>query len=89
MSNVNDNQRFKAKIGNKNYTFVGKSSFEHMKTVTDLMNNQLEQIKDLSPSISNEDASILLAFNAISDQLKMQKKLNKMTENNDDKENKE
>ncbi|WP_054658320.1 cell division protein ZapA [Apilactobacillus ozensis] len=73
MSNIDGNQRFKAKIGNKNYTFVGKSSFEHMKTVTDLMNDQLNKIKELSPSIDNDDAAILLAFNAISDQVKMQK----------------
>ncbi|UQS85200.1 cell division protein ZapA [Apilactobacillus apisilvae] len=72
------NQRFKTSIGNKKYTFVGKSSVEHMKTVTDLMNEQLKQLKELSPNISKEDASILLAFNAFSEQVKLQKELNKL-----------
>lgn len=79
---MNDtNQRFKASIGNKTYTFVGKSSAEHMKTVTKLMNERLSQLKEISPDIENEDAAILLAFNAFSEQLKMQEKLNETNGN--------
>lgn len=82
-------QRFKAQIGNKNYTFVGKSSTDHMRTVTRLMNDRLAQLKELSPNITDEDAAVLLAFNAFSEQLKLQEKLNleldkeSITEDND------
>ncbi|GAA6237535.1 cell division protein ZapA [Apilactobacillus micheneri] len=72
------NQRFKAKIDNKTYTFVGKSSVEHMKTVTELMNEQLNQLKELSPDIDKADAAILLAFNAFSEQVKLQNKVNQL-----------
>ncbi|MEJ6400419.1 cell division protein ZapA [Nicoliella lavandulae] len=75
-------KRFKAKIGNRTYTFVGRSSMEHMHAVTDLMNKQLNQLNQLSSSISYEDAMVLLAFNAISDQLKMQGKLDQIEKDN-------
>ncbi|UQS86786.1 cell division protein ZapA [Nicoliella spurrieriana] len=71
-------KRFKAKIGNRTYTFVGKSSMEHMHAVTDLMNKQLSQLNQLSASVSYEDAMVLLAFNAISDQLKLQGELDEL-----------
>lgn len=77
------NQRFKAVIGKKDYTFVGKSSAEHMKTVTELMNRQLVQLKEMAPDINDEDAAILLAFNAFSEQLKLQDKINELTHNDD------
>ncbi|KPN80131.1 Stimulator of FtsZ polymerization and component of cell-division Z-ring [Apilactobacillus kunkeei] len=85
---MNDtNQRFKASIGKKNYTFVGKSSSDHMKTVTELMNRQLVQLKEMSPDINDEDAAVLLAFNAFSEQIKLQEKLNELTENNQEEGN--
>ncbi|KOY75312.1 Stimulator of FtsZ polymerization and component of cell-division Z-ring [Apilactobacillus kunkeei] len=85
---MNDtNQRFKASIGKKNYTFVGNSSADHMKTVTELMNRQLVQLKEMSPDINDEDAAILLAFNAFSEQIKLQEKLNELTENNEEEGN--
>jgi len=36
-----------------------------------VLNEQFTQLKELSPNISKEDAAILMAFNAVSDQLKM------------------
>ncbi|MFC6207407.1 MULTISPECIES: cell division protein ZapA [Levilactobacillus] len=66
-----ETHRFKAVIAGKSYTIVGQATDEHMRAVTELLNDQYKQLKELSPKISKEDAAILMAFNAISDQLKM------------------
>ena len=41
-----------------------------MDLVTKIVNEQLAEIKHLSPQTDTEQASVLLAINAISDQLK-------------------
>ncbi|QMU07890.1 cell division protein ZapA [Levilactobacillus suantsaii] len=63
--------RFKAVIAGKPYTIVGQATDDHMRAVTTLLNEQFDQLKKVSPDISKEDAAVLMAFNAISDQLKM------------------
>ncbi|WP_429970713.1 cell division protein ZapA [Fructilactobacillus sp. Tb1] len=69
---MDNKKRFKAKIGNKDFTFIGTSSEEHMESVTKILNDELSKIKGQVKNISDEDAAILLAFNAISDQLNKQ-----------------
>lgn len=66
-----DTHRFKAVIAGKTYTIVGQATDEHMRAVTEVLNEQFTQLKQLSPNMSKEDAAILMAFNAVSDQLKM------------------
>ncbi|WP_435633769.1 cell division protein ZapA [Levilactobacillus brevis] len=66
-----DTHRFKAVIAGKTYTIVGQATDEHMRSVTEVLNEQFTQLKQLSPNMSKEDAAILMAFNAVSDQLKM------------------
>ncbi|MFC6290247.1 cell division protein ZapA [Levilactobacillus angrenensis] len=66
-----ETHRFKAVIAGKSYTIVGQATDEHMRAVTEVLNQQFSQLKELSPNISKEDAAILMAFNAVSDQLKM------------------
>ena len=46
-----------------------------MDMVTRLVNDQLLEIMQLSPQTDQEQASILLAINAVSDQLKKQEQL--------------
>lgn len=67
--------RYKAVIANQSYTIIGQESSEHMDRVTKLVNQQLEDIRQLSPQISTEEGAILLAINALSDQLKKQEEL--------------
>ncbi|KRL40513.1 MAG: cell division protein ZapA [Liquorilactobacillus nagelii] len=62
-------KRFKAHINGKNYVIVGDSTPEHMKAVVDVVNQQLAEIKEMLPTISDEKAAILLAVNAVSDQI--------------------
>ncbi|ARN92285.1 cell division protein FtsZ [Levilactobacillus brevis] len=66
-----DTHRFKAVIAGKTYTIVGQATDEHMRAVTEVLNEQFTQLKQLSPNMSKGDAAILMAFNAVSDQLKM------------------
>ena len=67
--------RYKAVIANQSYTIIGQESSQHMDRVTKLVNQQLEDIRQLSPQISVEEAAILLGINALSDQLKKQEEL--------------
>lgn len=68
-------KRYKAVIANQSYTIIGRESKEHMDMVTRLVNGQLLEIMQLSPQTDQEQASILLAINAVSDQLKKQEQL--------------
>ena len=68
-------KRYKAVISNQSYTIIGRESKEHMDMVTRLVNDQLLEIMQLSPQTDQEQASILLAINAVSDQLKKQEQL--------------
>lgn len=61
--------RYKATVDGQDYTIIGQESKQHMDMVTALVNEQLNEIKQLSPGISTEKAAILLAINAMSDQL--------------------
>lgn len=75
-------KRYKAVISNQTYTIIGHESSQHMDMVTKLVNDQLKEIKGLSASINTEEAAILLAINAISDQLKKQEELLKLQKKN-------
>ncbi|MGY3765591.1 cell division protein ZapA [Vagococcus vulneris] len=67
--------RYKASIAGKNYTIIGKESHAHMDLVSELANEQLAAIKESAPSISAEQASVLLAINTLSVQVKLQEKI--------------
>ncbi|KAF1303969.1 MULTISPECIES: cell division protein ZapA [Enterococcus] len=73
-----EKKRYKAVIANQTYTIIGRESNRHMDTVTKLVNEQLNEIRAMSPQIDTEQAAILLAVNAISDQLKKQEELLKL-----------
>ena len=64
-------RRFKAVIGDHAYTIVGPASTAHFQAVTAMLNERLDQIHRLDPDISTEDAAVLLAFNALSDAVKI------------------
>ncbi|WCJ46632.1 cell division protein ZapA [Levilactobacillus brevis] len=50
-----DTHRFKAVIAGKTYTIVGQATDEHMRAVTEVLNEQFTQLKQLSPNMSKED----------------------------------
>lgn len=67
--------RYKAKISGKTYTVIGGESKSHMDIVTEIANRQLLEIQQIAPETSTENAAILLGINAISDQLKKERKI--------------
>lgn len=67
--------RYKAVIANQSYTIIGQETSQHMDRVMRLVNEQLQEIRQMAPQTSQEEAAILLAVNAISDQLKKQEEL--------------
>ena len=66
-----EERRFKAVIGDKAYTIIGPGSEQHFLTVTKLLNERLDQVKKLAPDLTAEEQAILVAFNAVSDQVKL------------------
>lgn len=71
-SMVAERKRYKAVIANRSYTIIGNKSSQHMNLVTKLVNEQLSEIKMISPQINDEQAAILLAVNTVSDQVDKQ-----------------
>ncbi|WP_071130639.1 cell division protein ZapA [Enterococcus timonensis] len=67
-----EKKRFKAVINNKTYTIVGTEEKSQLEMVTQLINEQLTEVKNLSSTLTTEDAAILVAVNAVNDQLKKQ-----------------
>jgi cell division protein ZapA len=76
--------RYKAVIANQSYTIIGHESADHMKKVTQLVNVQLQEIRQLAPQTTTEEAAILLAINAVSDQLLKQKELLRLKKENEE-----
>ena len=66
-----EKRRFKAVIGDKTYTIIGPGAEQHFITVTKLLNERLAQVKTLAPDLSAEEQAILVAFNSVSDQVKL------------------
>lgn len=72
---MNEKKRYKAVINGKNYTIIGQEEKEQLDMVTAMVNEQLAEIKNLSNALTAEDAAILMAVNAVNDQLKKQKEV--------------
>lgn len=62
-------RRYRATIDGRDYTIVADKSDDHLNTVVALVNQQLDQLKEVAPELSTQDRAILMAVNAISDQL--------------------
>ena len=77
---MSDNKRFKAMIDNRQYTIVGDKSSQHMTAVIELVNQQLDQLKEIAPELSVVDRSVLMAVNAISDQLSKEQQIIELEE---------
>ncbi len=72
---MTEKNRFKATIDERQYTIVGDKSPQHMTAVVEIVNQQLQQLKEVAPELSTQDRSILMAVNAISDQLVKEQKI--------------
>ncbi len=75
-----EKNRYKATIAGKSYTIIGKETKEHMDIVMDVVNQQLEEILQYSPQMTEEQSAILLAVNTVSDQIKKQEQILNLTQ---------
>lgn len=76
----NKPSRFKTTIDGRSFTIVGRKSQEHMRVVSDLVSDELTELKKVTRNLDNEERAILLAINAKSEQLEMQKKVIELEE---------
>lgn len=79
--------RYKATIDGESYTIVGPKSQKHMQVVAETVDEQLAQLKELTKGMSKEKRAVLIAINAVSDQLAMRKELEEIKEQISDSEN--
>ena len=72
---VNQKRRTKVEINDREYTIVGEKSTAHVKLVAETVNKQIKELTSLSSSLSKEEKAILMAVNAVSDQVETNLKM--------------
>lgn len=72
---ASEKRRTKVVINGKEYTIVGDKSPAHVELVAETINKQIEELNSLSTSLSKEEQAILMAVNAVSDQVESHKKM--------------
>lgn len=82
-----ERKRVKVMINDREYTITGTKSAAHIQLVAKTINEQLEKINELSEDLSKEEQAILIAVNAVSDQIDSHKKMMQLEDKQ--KENKE
>ena len=72
---VYQKRRTKVEINDREYTIVGEKSTAHVKLVAETINKQIKELTSLSSSLSKEEKAILMAVNAVSDQVETNLKM--------------
>jgi len=67
-------------INDKEYTIVGDKSAAHVELVAETINKQIEELKNLSAPLTKEEQAILIAVNAMSDQISSHERLIELEE---------
>lgn len=68
-------KRVKVVIDGKEYTIIGTKSAAHIELVAKIINDQLADLDALSNDLSREEQAILMAVNAVSDQIENHKQM--------------
>jgi len=77
---ANNKNRTKVTINDKEYTIVGDKSAAHIELVAETINKQIEELKNLSAPLTKEEQAILIAVNAMSDQISSHERLIELEE---------
>lgn len=64
-----EKKRVKVLIDGKEYTIIGEKPASHIQLVAKTINEQIEKLNELSTNLSKEEKNILIAVNAVSDQI--------------------
>lgn len=77
---TNGKRRIKVLIDEKEYTIISNKSDAHVELVAKTVNQQLDELDALSDNLTKEDQAILLAVNAVSDQIDSHTKMMELEE---------
>lgn len=80
MQVTGERKRVKVVIDGKEYTIIGTKSAAHIKLVAKTINDQLADLDAMSNKLSTEERAILMAVNAVSDQIDSYEKMIKLEE---------
>lgn len=75
-----ERKRVKVVIDNKEYTIIGTKSAAHIKLVAQTINDQLADLDAMSNGLTREEQAILMAVNAVSDQIDCHEKMIELEE---------
>lgn len=75
-----EKRRYKTTIAERPYTIVAKKPEEHLKVVSEIANEKIDQLKDVMPNLDVEQRAVLLAVNAISESMERQTELDELKE---------
>lgn len=70
--------RINVQIDTQKYTVISNYSNAHVMTAVDVLNEQLEQLKQLSPELDTQQRATLLALNTISKQIVLQQEIQRL-----------
>lgn len=73
-------RRMKVAINDKDYTIVSDKSDAHIELIAKTLNRQLKDLNALSTKLSKEEQAILVAVNAVSNQIESHKKMIELEE---------
>ena len=68
-------KRVKVNINEKEYTIISDKPSAHIDLVAQTINRQLKELSELSNNLSQEEQAMLIAVNAVSDQIEDHKKM--------------
>lgn len=77
---ANEKRRIKVVINEKKYTIISNKSAAHIELVAETINKQLKELSALSNKLSKEEQAILMAVNAVSDQIDSHTKMIELEE---------
>lgn len=73
-----EKRRFKTIIAGRPYTILANKPEQHLRTVSEIANDKISQIKAAIPELDIEQRSVLIAVNAISDAITKQAEINEL-----------
>lgn len=75
-----EKRRYKTTIAGRNYTILAKKPEEHLRTVSEIVNSKINQIKEAMPALDIEQRSVLVTINSISEAIEKQEELHHLKE---------
>lgn len=70
--------RAKVIIDNEEYTVISNYSNRHVNAATELLNDEIEQLKKLVPELDDKKRAILLALNTVSKQIVLEQEVQRL-----------